>query len=288
MVSTKSASCARLINSGNANAIIQLPGANYLIRCCVRFDSVDKNNKYTLENIEYINTQVRPLLGDCVVSLEPEFLKLDDLLLILRNFVPNCDTDEVVALKMEDLTRGIDGTVNVDHFTKIHSTRDHRTIVWEFKPKWLGNSESSHSLCRNCTHNKLKKRDIRYCYAMALKDPADVVSQCFSRQKVPEQFLRDLRAYLGSEGSILVKLAAAQKKLAVVAPRPSELNSESDVTTELALLMTLRDVSCFIRWEVSGAISAKIIDVDLKPSSKWRHWATEQRKVHTYCEPVYH
>ncbi|CUS20938.1 LAQU0S02e01816g1_1 [Lachancea quebecensis] len=288
MVTTKSAVSAQLVYSGNANIVVQLPDADYLVRCCVRFDSIDKNNKYTLENIEYIKDQVRPLLGGCLVSLEPEFLKTDDLLLILRNFVPNCDTDEVIALKMEDLTRDTDETIKVDHFTKIHSTKDHHTIVWEFKPKWLCSSGSDPSLCRNCTHNKLKKRDIPYCYAMAIKDPAKVVSRCFSGQNVPERFLRDLRVYLGSEGSILVKLAAVQKRLALEAPQLNRLTSESDVTADLALLMALRDVSCFIRWEANGAISAKIVDVDLKPNSKWRHWATEQSKVDAHCEPVHH
>lgn len=190
---------AQLVYNGNANAIVRFAGSENLQRCCVRFKSLDLNNKYTRENAEYIERQVLPLLPGAVIPPQLSILSLNDVRQVLQSFVPKLDVNEVLALEMPDLSLGMDERRALDHFTLIHNSKDKSEVLWEFKPKWLSYAKSADSPCRNCTLNRVKGRDIPYCYDAYLRDPKRL-SQYFRCHQLPERFIRDIEASLFAPG----------------------------------------------------------------------------------------
>ncbi|SCV05021.1 LANO_0G16754g1_1 [Lachancea nothofagi CBS 11611] len=263
---------AKLVHKGNANILIRFNDFTRLERCCVRFQSLNRNNIYTLENYQYLEREVTPLLGDYLVRTRKVARNVQLLDLLLEEFRVSRDCSEVFVLEMENLTFGMDSVLSVDHFTKIHKCSSSTAVVWEFKPKWW--CETGH-ICRNCTLNNVKGRRIPYCYNMILAEPG-LLRLWLAEYRLPSQFFTDMELYLRSSGNVLAKLYEIQAKLTHSVPKLGDLNGEVDVSETLALLMAMRDVSCFIKWDHENPIRAKIVDVDLKPKSKWAQWMSQQ------------
>ncbi|SCU91192.1 LAME_0E11584g1_1 [Lachancea meyersii CBS 8951] len=279
---------AILVNHGNANIIIGYADkTDRLERCCVRFRSLEHNNIYTLENLQFIKNEVFPLLDDFLITVKKIERNVNCLATLLTKFKVDLDSKVVQVLEMENLTYGMNSVVTVDHFTKVHrnvSSDCSRAVVWEFKPKWLAQYGEN---CRNCALNRMKGRDISYCYNMVLSRPKEL-KKWFSTEQLPSQFFSDMEKYFENPKNVLATLYGAQRKLRNSVPPLTDLTSQNDVSDILALLMTLRDVTCFVRWDPQCGISAKIVDVDSKPKSKWSQWKAQQEKLNASGVQVFH
>ncbi|SCU98126.1 LAFA_0G15764g1_1 [Lachancea sp. 'fantastica'] len=267
---------AIIVNQGNANILVRYGDRkSRLDRCCVRFRSLEQNNTYTLKNLQFVKNCVVPLLGDYLVAVTRFQRSVLDLRNLLTEFKVDVDSQKVEVLEMENLTYDMDSVVRVDHFTKFHRCKisEHcETIVWEFKPKWMTEKGEN---CRNCSLNCFKGRNIPYCYNMVLERPS-ILRKWLAAFDVPSQFFDDMELYFSGPDNVLATIYGAQSKLVDFVSPPGELTGENDVSEKLALLMTLRDVTCFLRWDPASGISAKIVDVDLKPKSKWKQWKDQQ------------
>ncbi|SCU79687.1 LADA_0B02498g1_1 [Lachancea dasiensis] len=264
---------AEVVFKGSANALIRYKKSDRALdRLCVRFESLATNNQYTLENFEYVSCRISPLLGEYMAYISKEIREVDVLGPVLRNFSVNLDRSYAIVFKMEHITYGTDSVMIADHFTKFH-LRGRSAVIWEFKPKWYTRSGDN---CRNCVLNRVKGRDIPYCYTRVLENPA-ILQECFAHCNLPPRFFVDVEEYLQSEDNVLAHLFAKQSKLSESVPNLANLHGEGSVSEELALLMTLRDVTCYISWDCErGVRQAKIVDVDMKPRSKWKQWSSQQ------------
>ncbi|CEP62230.1 inositol pentakisphosphate 2-kinase LALA0_S05e00782g [Lachancea lanzarotensis] len=267
---------AIIVNRGNANILIKYGDrCENLDRCCVRFKSLRQNNIYTLRNLRYIRNCVSPLLGDYLIACTNLGRNVRNLENILGEFKVDIDSKVVEVLEMENLTFGMDSIVTVDHFTKVHrqkSSIDGEAIVWEFKPKWMIRKGEN---CRNCVLNRFKGRNIPFCYNMVLEHP-EMLRKWLAAFSMPPQFFPDMETYLRDSDNVLARVYKTQCNLADSLPSLGELAGENDVSGSLALLMALRDVTCFVRWDPASGIRAKIVDVDMKPKSKWKQWKDQQ------------
>lgn len=274
----------KVVGRGNANILVDYGDPKWLYRCCVRFpDSLKKNNEYTVRNFEYISGKVHPILGDALCPMEMIVISLDSLGPLISQFISEIDDTMVIVLKILNLkSQKFHTTLYADHFTKLFSSSHNSHILMEFKPKWLHNP---FAYCRNCTHNILKGREMRYCYAAVLSD-ASYLTEIFKEAKVPHRFISDVVSYFGKEGNILQKLFNLQKKLSLQSL--ADISCEEDVSSSLLLEMALRDVTCFLAWQTSGELSCQIVDVDLKPKEKWGHWVATDRKLGELHRKVYH
>lgn len=294
-----------LISQGNGNILIAYSADDQkLYRCCIRYpDSLEKNNRFTLQNYDFIQTTVRPLLGGLLCPMELCELPLVKAGQVYTAYItdPNCIDNltrndrniNIYALRLPNLRPGSVYTtlLQEDHFTKLY-TNDKRTqILLEIKPKWLYNGNA---YCRNCTHNRLKGRQIEYCYTQLLLDPQHYfVNHILSKSSVsnlPESYLSSLSEYFTRQDNVLAKLYDLQKSL--YRDKFSQLRAIEDVDAKLQLLMTLRDVTCFIVWDASVKqgrdLDVYVVDVDLKPKEKWKHWVDTWNELNSYEEKCFH
>lgn len=255
----------KVVDRGNSNLLIDYGDPNWLYRCCVRFPgSLQLCNKYTLENIIFINEKIKPILRDTLCCMELKTLHWSQME-ILKDYLTNPDDEVVNLIKIGELkNRSHQEVIYKDHFTSFYGSRGE--IVMEFKPKWL---YSKLEYCRNCAHNNLKKRNIGYCYQILLNDPQHFL-KITNHATLPKDFLEDMLCYFSRSDNILKILYDAQKKTDVQSL--DQISSSADVRDELLLCMTLRDVTCFIIWGPHSSINVKVVDVDLKPREKWTHW----------------
>ncbi|CDO92590.1 unnamed protein product [Kluyveromyces dobzhanskii CBS 2104] len=239
---------------------------NEVYRICLRYRELSKNNDYAARNFQFINSKVRtlPMLADVVVPMRLEPVPVDALWgEVLQEENISIDDSYVECIKMPLLHAGDSTCEELDHFNRIYQCATRNAVTWEFKPKWLYQSTD---YCRNCTHNAWKGRDIQYCF---LDDPELVVETLFRNCDVPLEFLHDVVKYLRSTDSVTRRLFAAQEL----------------VKDDLATLMTLRDVTCFLTWSrAERSIGASIIDVDQKPEEKLRHWQDTEMALASFPE----
>lgn len=276
----------RVVGEGNANILIDLGDANCLYRCCVRFkDSLKRNNEYSIENLEYIETCVKVVLGDLVCPMELVELPLESLETVVGQYVRNLDDTKVTVFRMPNLKpRYLEKTAYADRFTQIYTSADLSRVVLEIKPKWVYNPSD---YCRNCSHSKLKGRELQYCYSKLHQDPLHLTELLAGAGELPPEFERDLASYLARSTNVLAVLYAAQRELKHEAL--SLIESAEDVTSSMSLAMTLRDVTCFIEWSSDAdQLTVNVVDVDLKPKEKFLHWRETQLRLDNFADKCYH
>ncbi|CCF60578.1 hypothetical protein KAFR_0K02240 [Kazachstania africana CBS 2517] len=281
-----------IVGKGGANILLDYDDPVYLYRCCVKFpESVKLNNRYVNENYKFIREKVLPLLGDYVCPMEQCSIPLGNIYPVYSQYVNDTEADmtsRVEVLKIPNLRPSSRFTMILksDHLTKIYSNDTRTNILLEIKPKWLHNP---YHYCRNCTHNDFKGREIKYCYSRLLNDPThlyDILMDVTS--SLPRNFVDVMLEYLRNDSNILRRLHDIQKSLSRKELR-YEIDCIAAVTEDLQLLMTLRDVTCFIEWDVlTTDLKINVVDVDLKLKDKWTHWNKTNKSLDTHQEKHYH
>lgn len=261
-----------------------------LYRCCVRYASLQSNNELTVENYQYVSQELVSLLGDLIVPVELVALPLVDVEDVLRRYISDVDATVVMCFRIRNmLPPGIyqQEAQFDDHFTKVYCDDQRQHILLEIKPKWLHRDPL---FCRNCTHNVMKGRDIRYCYSLLVDDPDHIITVLnHTGLDYPENFVKALRRYLLRNDNVLKVLRGLQESLERITPI-GIVSSISDVTPELLLNMTLRDVTCFIEWhgQDPSTLNVHVVDVDRKPIEKWEHWVKIHSKLYNCKERITH
>lgn len=262
-----------VVAKGKANLIVHGPNGT-VFRLCVRYeDSLSANNQYNVQNEKYIMQTVAPLLCTYIASMRFLVMPIEYFKDDYSKYVSNLDVSTINVFQMQNLKS--DGLQEVfhSHFTKCYMDKidNGGTFLIEFKPKWLFDQLK---YCRNCTHNIMKHVNDLYCYKLILKDPnllKDILSDT-----VPEFWLNKLIDYFQKETNVLHHIYRAQE---IAFKR-----------NDVALLMTLRDVTCFIEFNRKNNFfpMVNIIDVDYKPVEKKDYWKKTQNKIDSMINKIYH
>lgn len=274
-----------LVAKGNANLLIDIGEEGYLYRCSSRFTTLSENNKYTIQNFDYIEYVIKPKLGNLLCRMELvriPYVLIDKIL--QKYMMPDCS--HVNCIKVPHLiAKEFHNILTIDHFTKIYYRDDMKGIIWEFKPKWL---HQTTKYCRNCTYNTVKGRKIEYCYTKLLdiKTIKETIHNIFINVHIKSSFIHDMINYFHNKENCLQKIFDLQK---CVDERcfmiPSCIENVTDI---YCLSMTLKDITCFIHWENDKPLKINIIDVDIKPKSKWMHWISTFRELEKFSDKTYH
>ncbi|CAI1844186.1 hypothetical protein SEUBUCD646_0B04230 [Saccharomyces eubayanus] len=277
--SSKNVVTMRIVGRGGANVLIEFGHPNWLWRCCVRWPHLlSANNAYTIDNIHYIKNNVEPLLHGLLCPMELIDVSTDILRPILDTFISELDDEVVKVIKIKNLASKVaTNLIQNDHLLKSYCSQNFQTILLELKPKWIYYDTN---YCRNCTHNALKGRKTEYCYNQLLMNSLHLETMLIDYERYPVEFKVTILEYLRNASNVFRVLYELQKKLSENAIPIKNLRSIRDIKDELLLLMTLRDVTCFIEWNNAGnTLSVHIVDVDLKPKKKWTHWTKTQRRI---------
>lgn len=186
------------------------------------------------------------------------------------------------ALLMDNLLHGTTTKITVSHHISFHHDDSKHKVIVEFKPKWLYGLRTKN--CRNCCLNHLKRRAPFEC-RLGLLEEEHMKNWCHSVFKNHQEFgwARDLVYRCLSRDGIIDKLFDAQME-SDFHSKLSSLESESDVELELQIRMTLRDVTLFVTVnKYTDDLSVKMIDIDLKPASKFQHWKNVEKQL----SPIY-
>lgn len=283
-----------LVGKGNANILIDFGDPKYLYRCCIKYmDSISKNNEFTLENAHFIDTHIKPLMGDLVCPMELIQLPVSAVLSIYSTYVKNVrnNQDIIYCFRISNLRPSniFTNLIQTDHLTKIYASYDMSSILLEIKPKWLHNPMP---FCRNCTHNLLKKRDIKYCYSKLLN-----VAHHFhdillpeTKERLPNEFTQMIIEYFDQSTNFLQNIHDTQQLL--YANKLEQIRSEEDIDNKFLLLMTLRDITCFVQWDSTMKtikdLNINVVDVDLKKNEKWPHWVKTHNQLKNWDRRISH
>lgn len=283
----------KLVGKGNANVLIRIDESGSLYRCCVKYpDSVSQCNQYTQENYDFIETIIRPLfLQGLVCPMELVEISVGVVLDIYGKYMNQSklsDSDKILCFRLPNLKASniFTNILQEDHLTKIYVNKHYSRILLEIKPKWI---DYSTSYCRNCTDNSRKGRNIKYCYSNLLKDSTELnkIIVPSTKEVVPSQFITIITEYLKDKGNILQKICTVQSAI-----QKRMDNNPSNEINDLQLLMTLRDVTCFIEWDDTMGtiddIQAYIVDVDLKPTDKVDYWKRTTKLLDVYSNKTFH
>lgn len=187
------------------------------------------------------------------------------------------------------------------------------SVIFEIKPKWLYDNTSS-NYCRTCLLNQLKGYSRHFCpldllyletLDQGLEDifsiiPIEILKTIEEINKIPIKIL--FKIFLSNPNSVFQKLKEYQRinnKNDLI----KNLTSIDDVSQNLSLVMTLRDVGLFIKFEkydkynnihnshnnINNLIyvenygkfllTCNIYDLDLKSKAKYKHWLEIEEKL---------
>ena len=177
------------------------------------------------------------------------------------------------------------------------------SVIFEIKPKWLYDNYNS-NYCRTCSLNQLKNVPRHFCPLDLLYSETidNVLIDLF--KPIPIEILEKIekliplkklfKIYLNNKENVFQQLRKYQKinnKNDLI----ENLTSSEDVSSNLSLIMTLRDVGLFLKFEkfdeknhlhtshnninnvyiVDGEkflLSCNIYDLDLKSKMKYKYW----------------
>lgn len=186
-------------------------------------------------------------------------------------------------------------------------------VIFEIKPKWLYDNTSS-NYCRTCLLNMLRGFPRHFCpldllYPESLDQglndifseiPDQVLDNIENNNRIPLKRL--FKIFLSNPNSVFQKLKEYQKinnKNDLI----KNLTSVNDVSQNLSLVMTLRDVGLFIKFEKYDRfnnthnsqnnihnlinvdkfgkflLTCNIYDLDLKSKSKYKHWLNIEEQL---------
>ncbi|KAL6451849.1 IPK1 Inositol-pentakisphosphate 2-kinase [Candida maltosa Xu316] len=280
---------------GAANILFKYVGTNdYLKHKLLRIRLLKEEQEYisTCELYDFIELKCKNLFPQQIIDIQ--------LTVLTSNFIDKLNNHGHELMISERygllLPNILDGNYNILNLSKkcqlyYENTEDVSSVIFEIKPKWLYDNHGS-NYCRTCSLNQLKKVPRHFC-------PLDLLyTETIDRglddlfSPIPEDKL--FKIYLNNNDNVFQQLRKYQKinnKNDLI----KNLTSSNDVSQNLSLVMTLRDVGLFIKFEkfnkdnhihtshnnvnnvylVDGEkflITCNIYDLDLKSKMKYKYW----------------
>ncbi|KAK6200188.1 inositol-pentakisphosphate 2-kinase [Scheffersomyces amazonensis] len=310
---------------GQANILFKYNGNHEYLKhklLRVRLFKEDKQYITTCELYDFIELKCKNLFPQQIIDVQ--------LVVLTTDFVNQLDSKgdklqigERYGLLIPNILHGnydksiLSKNCNLYYDYKPQSNDKIDSVIFELKPKWLYDNTSS-NYCRTCSLNQLKGFKRHYCpldflyeetIDQGLNDlfdpiPQDIIQKIEVSNKIPLKQL--FRMFLNNPENVFLKLKQYQKinnKNDLI----KNLSSPNDVSQNLSLVMTLRDVGLFIKFEkydkssnihnshdnVSNIVSVdnlgkfvitcNIYDLDLKSNTKYKHWL----EIEEQLQPIY-
>lgn len=305
---------------GAANALFQYNGSNESLKLKLLRLRVRKNEDYisTTQIYDFIDLRCNKLfplqLVDAeIVGLTPGFLsELDthELLLMLTEPFGLLITN-VLYGSYEKQVLSKHCSIYVGELENVCNSTSVNAVILEIKPKWLYDNTTNY--CRNCLLNQVKGYDRHFCPLDLISSstldngiedilsriPTEMAYRIEVDHQIPLSKL--LTVYLTNPGNVFQSLKEHQevknKEDLII-----NLKSKEDVLERLSLIMTLRDVGLFLKFqrltesqannnqdkeehdlvlvdEVKFTISTHIYDLDLKSNLKYKHWRDTEEQL---------
>lgn len=309
---------------GSANMLFKYAGANdYLRHKLLRVRLLKQTSQYisTCELYDFIELECKRLFPHEIVEVL--------LVVLTTDFVNRLDSKGNKLMLLERYGLLIPNILDGDYQKHLLSKKcllyynrigpQHATlsVIFEIKPKWLYDNYST-NYCRTCLLNQLRGCSRHFCpldflyperINQVLADifapvPPPVMTHIEINNRIPVKAL--FKAYLADPDNVFRQLKRyqciySQKDLI------RNLLSEQDVLKRLSLVMTLRDVGLFIKFEKYDAfnhchtshnnvhriisvegygeflVTCSIYDLDLKSNAKFKHWIDTEKHQASVC-----
>lgn len=300
---------------GAANILFQYTGPHgYLRPKLLRIRLAKNKLEYinTCELFDFIELQCKPLF--------PQYIHDVQLVLLSDEFVGKLNSHGQALMTLERYGLLVPNMLNFKFsrylllkHCQFYVDPDHpvQQVMFEIKPKWLYTNINT-NYCRSCLLNIHRGFPRHFCPLDFLMEEHIDTGVSNLLKPIPEKVALGLEkdgfplhklfsAYLNQPDNVFLQLMRFQE----VDDTRSEINDlklSKDVLARLSLVMTLRDIGVFLRFEryhrdhghknpnlvtIDGygdfIITCNIIDLDLKSLSKFEHWKATEAKL----APVY-
>lgn len=296
---------------GNANVLFIYDGRignmkGKLLRIRKRSEAEDYIS--TLNLYKFMKEKCEALLPLLIVPhelvrLDPNFLRQ------LRHKHSDVELDEPFGLLVSNVACGPYEKQTLSKHSSLYVIKPNNdtgkiaSVILELKPKWLQYANSLY--CRTCLVCQLRGYERHFC-PLDLISPGridhavvDILSRVDRRfqesSQIPLSSL--LRAYLMETNNVFRRLFEIQQ-IRHNADLLENVRSKDDVLDHLLMLMTLRDVGVFLKFEeynnreIKSAneftfmvadtnyhVKAYIYDLDLKSKLKVDHWRNTEMRI---------
>lgn len=309
---------------GNANILFRYEGANdYLKHKLLRLRLKKDDDKYisTCELYDFIELKCKRLFPKQIIDvllvvLTPEFtanLETGDYELMISEqyglLIPNILCGEY---KKEKLSKYCTLYVEGD---RTRNEQAIKSVVIEMKPKWLYDNSSNY--CRTCLLNQLKNHKRHFCpldflYEETMDRGLKDLFAGFDKETLQKiesvegiALYQLMEAFVKSPDNVFQRLKKYQE-IEKESDLIRNLKSQDDVLERLSLIMTLRDVGLFIKFErfdelndfhkshnnidnimnIEGKgkflLTSFIYDLDLKSKMRYKHWIAIEEQLQKY------
>lgn len=302
---------------GNANILFKYTGLNdYLTHKLLRVRLSKDDDQYitTCELYDFVELRCKHLFPQSIVDIQ--------LVVLTEDFVHDLDKgtdDKLMVFERYGLLipNILDGDFDREVLSKncnLYYSDNFDSITLEMKPKWLYDNKKD-NYCRTCLLNQLKGFERHFCPLDLLYEETidQGIEDIFSKvsngvmSKINDNIpIKQLfKIFLNNENNVFQKLKQFQKindKNDLI----QNLTSPNDVSANLSLVMTLRDVGLFLKFEkfditnnvhtshhnVNNIIeidnqkyllTCNIYDLDLKSKNKYKHWLDIEHQL----QPIY-
>lgn len=307
---------------GAANILFKYTGSNdYLKDKLLRLRLRKEISEYisTCELYDFIELKCKSLFPHHIIDL--------NLVLLTSAFVSGLDThghelmlSEQYGLLTTNCLWGAYQKLVLSNYCSIYVGSSNAenmdpsvvdTVIIDMKPKWLYDNACNY--CRTCLLNQAKGFKRHFCPLDLLypetigsgiedimsKVPREIVERIEDQNRIPLSLL--FKRFVSTPDNVLQKLKQYQK---IVNKDDLILNLKSmdDVLERLSLIMTLRDVGLFVKFEKYDALNdthsnpdnaknvvlignksffltSRIYDLDLKSKLKYKHWLDVEERL---------
>lgn len=301
---------------GSANILFKYIGSHdFLKDKLLRIRLAKETAEYisTCELYDFVELKCKPLFADSFIDAQ--------LIVLEQQFLAQLDLRGNKIMTLERYGLLTPNVLNGDYIRHLLSKHCQlyigtqeplQQVIFEIKPKWLYDNNQT-NYCRTCLLNQLRDHPRHFCPLDLLYEdtinkglsdlfapiPDEVLSQ-LDKEKFPVKEL--FEAFLRKPDNVFLKLKRYQKTNDPSAEL-MQLQLSKDVSIDLSLIMTLRDVGVFIKFEryndESGLqshkhmgdnivsmdeygkflITCNIYDLDLKSQMKFKYWQSIEVKL---------
>lgn len=301
---------------GNANILFKYTGSNdYYKHKLLRVRLLKDDDQYisTCELYDFIELKCKHLFPHQIIDIQ--------LIVLTTDFVTRLDNhgNDIMLTERYGLLipNILDGNFYKYKLSKnvhlyLNKSTSIDSVIFEIKPKWLYDNKNT-NYCRTCLLNQLRGHQRHFCpLDMLYSHTVDSgLADLFA--PIPPEILASLEAnafpcdelfrrFLANPNNVFQKLKQYQRinnKNDLI----RNLSSIHDVLQNLSLVMTLRDVGLFIKFEKYDRsnnihnshnnvhnlmtienygkflVTCNIYDLDLKSKMKYKHWLDIENKL---------